>query len=76
MARVTMGRQWADGDRIWLIVKADDSSPTALMQARLVAADAFAQMVDVVLSPAGEDLHDLDAVAAEFGIELAEDEGD
>lgn len=76
MARIAGGRQWPDGDRIWLNVKADDDFPEALLQAQLIFGDLFGEMVNVVTHGANGDETPvlLEVAAAEFGIDLSEDD--
>jgi hypothetical protein len=71
MARVSGGRQWPDGDRVWFLVKADDDNPEGLLQAELIGADLFREMVAVVI-----DGHDgsgpaFELAGVEYGIEDA-----
>ena len=50
MAKVTVSRDWPDGDKITVSVDVDRSYPDALDQARGTAKRAFADACDVVLT--------------------------
>jgi hypothetical protein len=74
MARVSGGRQWPDGDRVWFLVKADDDFPEALLQAELVAADLFRDLVAVVMDGHDGKSPALELAGAEWGVEVNGDE--
>lgn len=54
MAKVTIARDWPDGDKVSVTVDVDRSYPDALDQARGTAKRAFADACDVVLTDDGE----------------------
>lgn len=73
MAKINAGRTWPDGDRVWLLIKADKSTE-GLMQARLIAGDLFREMCAIVIdAPDGDaDVYDPDGAIVDFGIDLAD----
>jgi len=57
MARLTITRQWPDGSALVIDVKADDTYPEALAQAKLIALDAYQEALayDYALDATVED---------------------
>lgn len=55
MARVTIVRQWSDGDAIKVTVAVDASYPDAVAEARAAARRAFADACDIVLTDDDQD---------------------
>jgi hypothetical protein len=69
---IHMGQQWADGSKVWLTVNVGEGTE-AVLQARLIATDAFAELLRMCTTddPMPDVL--LAEAAADYGIEA---EGD
>lgn len=54
MAFVKLTRQWPDGDVLVIAVRADDTYPQALDEARAVLLRTYREALDVTVDEAGE----------------------
>lgn len=55
MAKVTIQRQWPDGDILAVSVKVDASYPDSVAEAKQQAVNAFADALEVALAEVDED---------------------
>lgn len=54
MAKVTIQRRWPDGDVLSIVIKAENTYPDALDQARKVAIDTYRQALGVTTADVDE----------------------